>query len=114
MINFDIVIPTAHGAIFACRFVRDADVCAACTDVGTKMNIQKAHGLLGHGDKESTRRTAQELGWILTHGILKHCLYCSEAKAKHGNLCKQSTPPKANVPREIVYLDLSKVTIQVG
>ena len=50
------------GPIFACQFVQVSDVCAACTDVGTKMNIQKAHGLLGHGDKESTRKTAQELG----------------------------------------------------
>ncbi len=66
VINFDIVIPTARGAIFACRFVRDADVCAASTDVGTKLNIQRAHELLGHGDEESTRKTAQELGWILT------------------------------------------------
>ena len=58
MINFDIVIPTDHGVIFACQFVRDADVCAACTDVCTKMNIQKAPGLLGHGDEESMRKTA--------------------------------------------------------
>ena len=66
VINFDIMIPTARGSIFACQFICDADVCAACTDVGTKMNIQKAHELLGHGDEESTRKTALELGWILT------------------------------------------------
>ncbi len=82
VINFDIVIPTARGAIFACRFIRDADVCAACTDVGTKMNIQKAHDLLGHGDEESTRKTAQELGWILTQGTLTPCLHCTRAEAK--------------------------------
>ena len=55
--------------------------CAACTDVGTKMNIQKAHGLLGHGDEESTRKTAQELGWILTRGTLMPCLCCAKEKA---------------------------------
>ncbi len=63
MINFDIMIHTARGAIFAYRFVQDADVCVACTDVSTIMNIQKAHGLLGHGDEESTRKITQELGY---------------------------------------------------
>ena len=111
VINFDIMIPTACGAIFACQFVRDADVCAACTAVGTKMNIQKAHRLLGHGDEESMRKTAQELGWILTHGTLKPCLYCAKAKAKQKNVCKESTAPKAKVPGGRVYLDLSKVTV---
>ena len=86
-------------------------MCAACTDVGSKMNIQKAHELLGHGDEESTRKTAQELGWILTRGTLKPCLYCAKAKAKQKNVCKESTAPKAEVPGGRVYLDLSKVTI---
>ena len=53
-ITFDIVIPTVRGAIFACRFIRDADINAASTDVGVRMNIEKAHRLLGHGDEEST------------------------------------------------------------
>ena len=52
VINFEIVLPMARGAIFTCRFVHDADVCAACTDIGTKTNIQKVHELLGHGDEE--------------------------------------------------------------
>ena len=81
-------------------------MCAACTDVGTKMNIQKAHGLLGHGDEESTRKTAQKLGWILTRGTLKLCLYCAKAKAKQKNVCKESPALKAEVPGGRVYLDL--------
>ena len=66
---------------------------------------------MGHGDEESTRKTAQELGWILTCGTLKPCLYCAKAKAKQKNVCKESTAPKAEVPGGRVYLDLSKVTI---
>ena len=54
-IDFDIVIPTEKGAIYACRFVRDADeVSAVSTDTGTKMSIQRAHCLLGHGNEEMT------------------------------------------------------------
>ena len=53
-IKFDIVIPTVRGAIFACRFIRDADIGAVSTDAGTTMNIEKVHRLLGHGDEEST------------------------------------------------------------
>jgi hypothetical protein len=98
VINFDIVIHTACGAIFACLFVQDADVCVACNDVDTKMNIHKAHGLLGHGDDEQMRKTAQEISWILTHGTLKPYLYCAKAKAKQKNMCKESTAPKADVP----------------
>ena len=78
----------------------------ACTDVGAKMNIQKTHGLLGHGDEESTRKTAQELGLILTHGTLKPCLYCAKTKAKQNNMCKESTAPLTDVPGGRVYLDL--------
>ena len=54
-IDFDIVIPTARGAIYACQFVRDAEIAMMSTDAQTKMNIDKAHGLLGHGSEESTR-----------------------------------------------------------
>ncbi len=65
-INFDIVIPTVRGAIFACRFIRDADIGAVSTDAGTTMNIDKAHRLLGHVDEESTRQTAKHLNWVIT------------------------------------------------
>ncbi len=111
VINFDIVIPTAHVAIFACQFIRDADVCVVCTDVGTKMNIQEAHELLGHDDEESTRKTALELSWILSQGMLKPCLHCAKAKAKQKNVCKESTAPKTDVPGGRANLDLSKVTV---
>lgn len=39
IIDFDIVIPTARGAIFACRFVRDVELGAVSTSSGSKMNI---------------------------------------------------------------------------
>ena len=64
-IKFNIVVSMAHGAIFACHFVQNVEVSATSTDVGAKMSIFKAHGLLGHGNEEPKRATAWELGWIL-------------------------------------------------
>eukprot|EP00956_Cyclotella_meneghiniana_P014217 scaffold21223_cov41-Cyclotella_meneghiniana.AAC.1 len=61
VIHFDIVVKTPRGAIFVAHFVRDSEVGAASTDAGTSMNIKKAHALLGHGDEESTRKTAKHL-----------------------------------------------------
>ena len=110
-ITFDIVILTVRGAIFACRFIRDADINAASTDVGVRLNIDKAHRLLGHGDEESTRHTAKQLGWIITRGNMKPCMACARAKAKQKNICKASTSPKATEPGGRVFLDLSKVTV---
>ena len=54
--QFDIIIPTASGAIFAMYIKREKTGEVAQT--GTKpikMNIQKAHHMLGHSNKESTR-----------------------------------------------------------
>ena len=110
-INFDIVIPTVRGAIFACRFIRDADTGAVSTDAGTTMNIEKAHRLLGHGDEESTRQTAKHLNWVITRGTLKPCLACAMAKSKQKNISKTSTSEKADKPGGRVFLDLSKVTV---
>ena len=81
-IKFDIVIPTVRGAIFACRFRRDADIGAVSTDAGTTMNIEKADRLLVHGDEESTRETANHLNWIITRGTMWPCLACAMAKSK--------------------------------
>ena len=110
-IDFDIVIPTARGAIFAFRFIPDAECAGISTEAGTKMNIQKAHNLLGHGNEETTRESARQLGWVITQGKLKPCEHCAKAKSKHKNVCKESTAHKATKPGERIFLDLSKVTV---
>ncbi len=53
----------------------------------------EAHDLLGHGDEESTRKTALEHSSILSQGMLKPCLHCAKAKAKKKNMCEESTAP---------------------
>ena len=114
VVAFDIVIPTTHGCIFACRFVHGMELPAASTESGAKMSIWKAHGLLGHGNEELTRLTAKELGWVITHGGLKPCLHCTKAKAKQKNVSKLSTADKATKAGEWIYLDLSKVTVPMS
>ena len=58
-IDIDIAIPMACGAIFACHFIRDLNISTTSTDMGARMNVQKANGLLGHSDEESTCETAK-------------------------------------------------------
>lgn len=110
-IAFDIVVLTARGAIFACRFVRDVELSAVGTEAG--ISITKAHRLLGHVHEERTRQIAKHLGWRLTRGTLKNkpCEPCALAKAKQKAVCKSSEAPKQKKPGELVYLDLSKVTV---
>ena len=75
--------------VFACRFVQDMELSAMSTDVGMKMNIWKAHRLLGHGNGESMQFTEKQLGWTITQGKLKPCLHCAKLKAKQENVSKE-------------------------
>ena len=81
-ITFDIVILTVCGAIFACRFIQDADINAASTDAGVRLNIDKAHRLMGHGDEDSTCQTTKHLNWVITCRNMKPYMACTKAKAK--------------------------------
>jgi hypothetical protein len=73
MIEFDIVVPTEKGEIYACRFSRCIEVTAGCMTKPMRLNINTAHCLLGHQSEDSVCKTARELGWTITHGTLKPC-----------------------------------------
>ena len=85
-INFDIVVPTAKGAVYVCKFVQETEVVTANTDVGACMNINTAHCLLGHRNEDSVRKTAKEMGWVLTRGNLRPFKHCAKSKAKQKNV----------------------------
>jgi hypothetical protein len=51
------------------------------------MNINTAHCLLGHR-KDSIRKIAKEMGWVLTRGVLKSFEHCVMAKAKQ-KICQK-------------------------
>jgi hypothetical protein len=88
VINFDIVVPTEKGAIYACKFVQTVDVTMASAERTMKVNINMAHCLLGHRNEDSVRETVKELGWVLTCGMLIPCEYCARSKANQKNVRK--------------------------
>jgi hypothetical protein len=111
-IDFDIVVPTKKGAIYACKFVRSVEMAGASIGKAMRLNINMAHCLLGHRNEDSVRKTARELGWILMRGTLKPCEHCTQSKAKQENVRKESVAQKTDVPGHRLYLDLSKVMIK--
>ncbi len=113
VINFDIVVPTAKGAVYVCKFEQGIEIASGCTTTGTCMNINMAHCLLGHRNKDSIRKTAKQIGWELTRGSLKPCEHCAKSKATQKNVQKESAARKAIVPGHRLYLNLSKVTVRL-
>ena len=85
-IDFDIVVPTEKGAIYACKFLHCVEVAAGSVTMPMRLNINRAHCLLGHRNEDSVRKTAKELGWILTRGTLKPCEHCAQSKARQKNV----------------------------
>ncbi len=93
---FDILIPTVHEVIFSFQFIQAVNINAASTDVGTTINIDNVHMLLGHGDEELICQTAKHLNWVITQGKLKPCLVSAMAKSKQKNVYKASTLVKSD------------------
>eukprot|EP00957_Ditylum_brightwellii_P170740 12995910-Ditylum_brightwellii.AAC.1 len=78
-------------------------------EVPKKVNVDKAHALLGHSDKERTRTTAKHLGWIITRGKMKPCESCAVGKARQKNVKKQSNHEKADRPGKQIFTDISTI-----
>ena len=116
-IKFDIVIPTASGAIYAGRFRRRSmELAAASGDATTnnkvhKTNITTLHALLGHSNEDANRQSARALGIELSRGSLHACEDCAKAKAKQKNVCKKSLTPKATKAGQRLFDDITKVTV---
>ena len=69
---------------------------------------------MGHRNEDSDKKTAKEMGWVLTRGVLKTCKHCTMAKPKQKNVRKEALANKAAIPGHRLYLDLSKVTVKLG
>ena len=67
-INFDIIIPTPKGMIFAMYMKCEGEIAGVSADAKVKMTIQQAHSKLGHTNEDVTRKTEQILGWELKPG----------------------------------------------
>ena len=98
LIRFNIILKTAKGALYCGYFVQDDGKLAA---VGTgerpqvHMNVRHAHMLLGHCNKEATRKMVAHLGWELMCGTLRPCKDCAMAKARQAPVPKETKGDKA-------------------
>ena len=110
-IQFNIVIKTERGAIFATYIKRrNAPELQGGMVVkeGSRMNVDKTHDLLGHSNKDNTRATAKHLGWELSKGA-KPCQSCAKAKAKQKIVPKKTSGNKASRSNERLFQDLATV-----
>jgi hypothetical protein len=74
------------------------------------MSIEQAHAKFGHTNKEDTRKTAKELGIVLTRGTLRPCEACTVAKAKQKKVIKKSAHKAATkTDRRRIFIDISTV-----
>ena len=83
---FDIVILTPRGSIYYAYLKRKGSEVAAVSKSQKKINVNLAHEVLGYGDENSTRETAEALGIDIARGTMKPCKACADAKAKQKNL----------------------------
>ena len=96
IIKFDIKVETPKG-VLSCAYIRgpeaNGEIAAELVDnqpkeivnalpPAIKMNIKRAHAILGHSSKDTTYHTAAGLNMLITRGALKTCKSCAISKAK--------------------------------
>jgi len=74
-----------------------------------KLNIERAHAILGHSNENTTQKTAAALDIQITRGSLKTCEPCAVAKAKQMNVNNESKGTKADKFNGRVYHDIATV-----
>jgi uncharacterized protein YnzC (UPF0291/DUF896 family) len=111
VIHFDIVIKTKLGAVYAAKFAVSSKVSAASTAAGTRMNINRAHQLLGHKSEANTHLTAKALGLTISRGSMEVCEACALAKAKQKGVPKKPDSAKVEIPFQRVHTDISQVKV---
>ena len=85
--QFDIVIPTAEGCVFAIYMTRQRseELANAVTDQESAIKpitMQQAHDHLGHMSEQATKATACALKIPIKDGAFKQCAACVAGKAK--------------------------------
>jgi hypothetical protein len=74
-----------------------------------KMHIKRVHTILGHANKDATRKMAAVSNMLITRGGLKTCKSCAFAKAKRMNVNNQSEGEKAQVFNGRMFHDIAIV-----
>ena len=75
------------------------------TTAPVTLDINIAHGLLGHPDTKTVTAMAKEHGWTLT-GSVQPCGSCALAKACAKVIPSKSTMTKAKKPGERLFLNI--------
>ena len=125
-ICFDIVIPTAKGAIYAMYFKREMKKAVDVNDVSSTaiaqeqapeqrsktMTIMQAHNRLGHAHEDAIRKAAKVIGFKITQGKMGPCEGCTLAKAKQKNVPKLNTSHvKSTVFPECIFIDITTLKL---
>jgi hypothetical protein len=94
-------------------YQRASKMAMSAMDQGTKMNIMKAHDLLGHCSEDMTWSTAKSMGWVLSGGW-RPCKSCAMAKAKQKNVPKESEHQAASKGENRIFLDITVKKVKDG
>jgi hypothetical protein len=74
-----------------------------------KMNIERAHAILGHSNEDTTQKTAAALNMKFTKGSLKMCELCAVAKVRQMDVNSKSKRSKAEKFNGRMYHDIAIV-----
>ena len=97
-----VVLPQWYSKCRSCQ----QSAALSLTTAPATLDINIAHGLLGHPDTKTVTAMAKEhAGWTLT-GSVQPCGSCALAKARAKAIPK-STMTKATKPGERLFLDIS-------
>jgi hypothetical protein len=108
---FDIKITTRKGVLWAsCMKRRPLETAAIAPATYTQLNVQQAHGRLGHMSENSTRQAAKALGWKLAKGSMPPCENCAIGKGRQKNIPKDTGGPIASLTAPRAYLDCCTLT----
>ena len=116
--QFDIVIPTAEGCVFAIYMTRQKseELANAVTDQESAIKpitMQQAHDHLGHMSEQATEATACALKIPIKDGALKQCAACAAGKAKQ-KCIKRIVTTKQKLGQRRAFLDIATVRKKKG
>eukprot|EP00957_Ditylum_brightwellii_P178946 13631561-Ditylum_brightwellii.AAC.1 len=112
---FNIVIRTKNGLIYAVYIKRVENPEMANTDTEdapvsqVRMNVNKAHKILGHADEDKTGAMAKHFNWTIVRGGMKTCEACAVGKARQKNVPKDSSHEHATKPGERIFTGITTI-----
>ena len=108
-LKFDGRVTTPKGVVYYMYLKRDTEIAGAATESKKLVSMKQAHDMLGHGNKEKTRKTAKAIGIEIKPGDMDPCDACAAGKAKQKNVPKQSEHKPATKGEGRIYTDIATV-----